>query len=229
MAYMRKEPKVMNGKKKVLIVDDHPIVCMGLTCLFNQEDDLLVCGEAHNTHEALEAIEELQPDVAIIDISLKGQSGIELIKNIKSHYPKFPILVLSIHDESIYAELVLRVGAMGYIMKQEASEKIVLAVRQVLKGDLYVSHDMTSHMLHKYLNGRSAISGSPMELLSDRELEVLRLMGQGFGTRQIANELIVGVKTIETYRAHLKKKLNIKNSTELVKYAIQWVQSEFIT
>jgi DNA-binding NarL/FixJ family response regulator len=225
---MKQELEAENDKKKVLVVDDHPIVCMGLACLVNQEEDLLVCGEAHNAHEALEAIEALQPDVAIVDISLRGQSGIELVKNIKIIYPKFPILVLSIHDESIYAELVLRAGAMGYIMKQEASEKIVLAIRQVLKGDLYVSHDMTSHMLHKYLKGRSAISGSPLELLSNRELEVLRLMGQGFGTRQIANELIVGVKTVETYRAQLKKKLKIKNTTELVKYAIQWVQGELI-
>lgn len=225
---MKQELKVENGKKRVLVVDDHPIVCMGLACLVNQEEDLLVCGEAHNAHEALEAIEALQPDVAIVDISLKGQSGIELIKNIKIHHSKFPILVLSVHDESIYAELALRSGAMGYIMKQEASEKILLAIRQVLKGDLYVSYDMASHMLHKYLNGRFAANGSPLELLSGRELEVLRLMGQGFGTRQIANELIVGVKTVETYRSHLKKKLKIKNSTELVKYAIQWVQSEHI-
>ena len=225
---MDKETEVKKGKKKVLIVDDHPIICMGLACLFNQEEDLLVCGEAHNAHEALEAIDALQPDVTIIDISLKGQSGIELIKNIRNKHPKFPILVLSVHDESIYAELVLRAGAMGYIMKQEASEKIVAAVHQVLNGDLYVSNQMASNMLHKYLNGRSAITASPLEILSDRELEVLRLMGQGYGTRQIANELIVGVKTVETYRSHLKKKLNLKNSPELVKYAIQWVQSELI-
>ncbi|MGA1841421.1 MAG: response regulator [bacterium] len=225
---MEKEPESKNSKKKVLIVDDHPIVCMGLSCLLNQEEDMLVCGEAHNAHEALEAIDVLHPDAATIDISLKGQSGIGLIKNIKNHYPRFPILVLSVHDESIYAELVLRAGAMGYIMKQEASERIVTAVRQVLKGDLYVSNHMASNMLHKYLNGRSAFNESPLELLSDRELEVLRLMGQGYGTRQIANELIVGVKTVETYRSHLKRKLNLKNSPELVKYAIQWVQSELI-
>jgi DNA-binding NarL/FixJ family response regulator len=201
---------------------------MGLTHLINQEEDLAVCGEAHNAHEALETFEVLQPDIAIVDVSLKGQSGIELIKNIKAHYPKFPILVLSVHDESIYAELVLRAGAMGYIMKQEASDNIIIAIRQVLNGDIYVSHNTASNMLYKYLNARPAMNGAPMELLSDRELEVLRLIGQGYGTRQIAKELFVGIKTVETYRAHIKKKLKLKNSAEMVKYAIQWVQSELI-
>jgi DNA-binding NarL/FixJ family response regulator len=225
---MKQEMKVKNNKKRVLVVDDHPIVCTGLACLVNQEEDLLVCGEAHNAHEALEAIEALQPDVAIIDISLKGQSGIELVKNIKMRQPKLPILVFSIHDESVYSEIVLRAGANGYIMKHEASEKIITAIHGVLEKDIYLSEKIASKILCKYFDRRPKKNGSLIELLSDRELEILRLIGQGYRNRQIAHELNLGVKTVETYRAHIKKKLKLKNSSELVKFAIQWTLSEMV-
>jgi DNA-binding NarL/FixJ family response regulator len=211
---------------RILVVDDHPIVCQGLAYLINQQNDLMVCGQANNTHHALDTIENLNPDIAIIDISFKGQSGIELIKTIKSRYPNFPILVFSVHDESIYAEIALRAGAKGYMMKQVACDNIIVAIRRILNGDIYVSEKMTSKILHKYLNSQSFSNGSSVEFLSDRELEVLRLIGQGFGTRQIASELFLGVKTVETYRANIKKKLNLKNASELVKYAIEWLQSE---
>jgi len=223
---MKQATKIKKEKKKVLIVDDHPIVCAGLTHLINQEEDLAVCREAHTAHEALETIEEIEPDIAIVDVSLKGQSGIELIKNIRIRYPELPILVFSIHDESIYSEITLRAGAKGYIMKQETSDKIITAIHRVLDGNIYISDRMASKMLCKFFDNQPGKNGSPSELLSDRELEVFRLIGMGFGTRQIANELFLGIKTIETYRAHIKKKLKLKNASELIKYAIQWVQSE---
>jgi DNA-binding NarL/FixJ family response regulator len=215
-------------KKKVLVVDDHPIVRMGLASLVNQEKDLLICGEARNAHEALEAIEELQPDVVIVDISLKGQSGIELVKNINMRYPNLPILVFSIHDESVYSEIVLRAGAKGYIMKQEANEKIITAIHRVLDKEIYLSETIASKILSKYFDRRSGKNGSPIELLTDRELEILRLIGQGYRNKKIAHELCLGVKTVETYRAHIKKKLKLKNSSELIKFAIQWTLSEMV-
>jgi DNA-binding NarL/FixJ family response regulator len=174
---MNQYPGIKKDKKRFFVIDAHPIVCMGLTHLINRGEDLMVFGEAHNYHEALENLDALQPDIAIIDIFLRGQSCIELIKNIKARCPKFPILVFSVHEEFLYAEIALRAGAKGYIMKHETSEKIIIAIRQVLNGDLYVSHDTASNMLYKYLDGRYAIHGSPLELLSDRELEVLQLVG----------------------------------------------------
>lgn len=225
---MKQELKANNDSKRVLVVDDHPVVCMGLACIVNQEGDLLVCGEAHNAHEALKAIEALQPDIAIVDISLKGQSGIELVKNIKMRYPELPILVFSIYDESIYSEIALRAGAKGYLMKQESNEKIINAIRRILDKDIYLSEKIASKILCKYFEKRSKKNGSLIEILSDRELEVLRLIGQGYRNRQIARELYIGVKTVETYRSHLKKKLKLKDSSELTKFAIQWTMSEMV-
>ncbi|MGA1840172.1 MAG: response regulator transcription factor [bacterium] len=226
---MKQKTKENKDTKKVLVVDDHPIVCMGLSYLVNQEEDLVICGEARNAHEALEAIEALEPDVAIVDISLKGQSGIELVKNIKIRYPKLPILVFSIHDEYVYSEIVLRAGAKGYVMKQEANEKIITAIHRVLDKEIYLSERIASKILRKYFDKRSDKNGSPIELLSDRELEILRLIGQGYRNRQIAQELYLAIKTIETYRTHIRKKLKLKNSSELVKYAIQWTLSEMVS
>ncbi|MBN2372444.1 response regulator transcription factor [bacterium] len=217
-------------KTRILVVDDHPVVRLGLAYLINQNEDLLVCGEADSAHKALDAIEKLCPDMAIVDVCLKGQSGIGLIKNIKGRYPEFPILVLSIHDENVYAEHVLRAGAKGYIMKNDASSNIIHAIRKVLNGEIYVSEKMTSKILNKFINEHpSCSSGSPIEFLSDRELEVFHLLGQGYGTRQIAEELYLSIKTVETYRGHIKNKLNLKNASELVKYAIKWVQRETIS
>lgn len=213
------------NRTKILVVDDHPIVRQGLSLLINQEEDLQVCGEAENAHEALNAIESLEPDMAIVDISLEGVNGVELIKNIKARFPGLLILVLSMHDESLYAERALRAGANGYIMKQEANEKVMEAIRQVLAGEIYVSDKLASKMLHQFVAGKSTPDGSLVQRLSDRELEVFQLIGQGHGTRQIAEELHLSVKTIESYRAHIKDKLKLKNATELVRYAIQWVQS----
>ncbi|MEO6036560.1 MAG: response regulator transcription factor, partial [Verrucomicrobiota bacterium] len=183
--------------------------------------------EAENAHKALDAIATTKCDVAIIDISLGGSSGIELLKNIKVRYPKLLVLILSMHDESVYAQRALRAGAAGYIMKQEATERVLVAIRKVLGGEVYLSEKLGTRMLNQLVGGRSAtLSGSPIEELSDRELEVFGLIGQGHGTRPIAEKLHLSVKTIESHRAHIKEKLNLKNATELVHHAIQWAQSE---
>lgn len=216
--------KKTEGPKKnshrILIVDDHPIMREGLAQLLNHEKDFSIVGQFEEAGKAFEAIGALKPDVAIVDISLKNSSGIELLKNIKVHYPKLLVLVLSMHDESLYAERMLRAGASGYIMKQEATEKVLVALRKVLNGEIYLSEKMSAKLMHQLIGGKSA-GGSLMERLSDRELEVFGLIGEGKGTREIAQQLNLSVKTIESHRAHIKEKLNLKNATELVHRAIQ--------
>jgi DNA-binding NarL/FixJ family response regulator len=211
-----------NGKYRILLVDDHPIVRQGLAEMIDQQRDLQVCGTADDVHKALEVLEKVKPDLVIADISLKGSNGIELLKNIKVRFPRTLVLVLSMHDESLYAVRALRAGAAGYIMKQEATEKVLTAIHQVLSGEIYLSERMEKKMMHQLVGGRTARTGSPIEDLSDRELEVFGLIGQGHGTRQIAEELHLSIKTIESHRAHIKEKLNLRNATELVQHAIQW-------
>jgi DNA-binding NarL/FixJ family response regulator len=222
----KKQPNKTDEKKaNILIVDDHPIVRQGLTELVNHENDLIVCGQAEDANQAMKAVKELKPDIVIVDISLKETSGMELIKDLNVQYPKLPLLALSMHDESLYAERVLRAGAKGYIMKAEATEKVIMAIRKILSGEIYISDKMASKMMRKLVGGSSEINASPVELLSDRELEVFQLIGKGFGTRQIAERLYLSVKTIETYRAHIKEKLNLEDSAALLRYAIQWINS----
>ncbi len=221
--------KIMGTKKsaaRILIVDDHPLLRQGIAELINNEPDLEVCGEAEDPHKAIDAMEKLNPDVIILDISLKGASGIELLKNIKVRFPRLLVLILSMHDESVYAHRALRAGAAGYIMKQEASEKVLVAIRKILSGEVYLSEELGSRMLNRLVGGRSSLNGSPIEELSDRELEVFGLIGQGHGTRPIAEKLHLSVKTVESHRAHIKEKLNLKSANELVHHAIQWAQSE---
>ena len=215
-----------NGKTRVLIVDDHPLLRKGVSQLIDQEKDMAVVGEAEDAHKAITAIESTKPDVALVDISLNGASGIELLKNIKVRFPKLRMLVLSMHDESVYAYRALRAGVSGYIMKQEGTEKVLTAVRKVAHGEIYLSERLGNRMLHTLVNGHTSTASSPVEELSDRELEVFNLIGQGHGTRPIAEKLHLSVKTIESHRAHIKEKLNLQNATELVHHAIQWVQSE---
>jgi DNA-binding NarL/FixJ family response regulator len=211
-------------KSRVFVVDDHPIVRSGLAQLINREPDLSVCGDAEEMHAALRAIDALKPDILIVDISLKGPDGLDLLKNIRSRDPHLPILILSMHDESIYAERALRAGANGYIMKQEATERVLVALRRILNREIYVSDRVANRMLMQFVGGAAASHGnrSPVEDLSDRELEVLRLMGEGHTTKHIAEDLHLSVKTVETYQCHLKEKLGLKNSRELVQFAIQW-------
>ena len=219
----KKSPQEKIKKIKIFIVDDHPIVRRGLTQVINQEPDMIVCGEAENSQMTLEALKKGLPDAMIVDLSLKNESGIELIKDIKARYPAVMILVVSMYDEAFYAERVLRAGAKGYIMKQQISDLIASAIRQVIGGEVYLSPAMSAKILKKVTGGKEV--SSPMERLSDRELEVFRLIGSGLGTRQIAEKLSRSVKTIETYRDHIKQKLTLKDSSELNQAAIQWLQS----
>jgi DNA-binding NarL/FixJ family response regulator len=213
-----------SDKVRILIVDDHPVTRRGLAEVINMETDLEVCGQAEDAAAALVAIGKLKPDLAIIDVSLQGASGIELMKNVKLQYPTLPMLALSMHDESLYAERALKAGAKGYIMKHEAIEKVIGAIKRILKGEIYVSDNMTARMVNKLVGGGDS-GTTGIESLTDRELEVFRLIGMGHGTRQIATELFLSVKTIESYRAHIKEKLALDSATELTQHAIQWVNS----
>ena len=215
--------KTIPDKAKIIIVDDHPIVRQGLAELINHENDLVVCGQAEGALDAMEVIKDLEPDIVIVDISLKDISGLELIKDIRVRYPQTPVLVLSMHDESLYAERSLRAGAKGYIMKQEATGKVVTAIRKVLMGELYISDRMTARMVDRLVGG--VAESSPINALSDRELEVFDMLGQGHGTRYISEKLHLSIKTIETYRAHIKRKLNLSDATELIQHAVQWVNN----
>lgn len=208
-------------KATVFIVDDHSVVRQGLGLIINQEEDLEVGGGAGDEAEALAAMMKQQPDVAVIDLSLKGGSGLDLIKAIRERGWTFPILVLSMHDEALYAERALRAGANGYIMKEQADEAVLDGLRTVLKGELFVSREVQSRMLQQYIGGQKELSG--VETLSDRELQVFELIGQGLSTQQIADRLELSVKTIEAHRVRIKKKLNTDTASQLMQQAVLWV------
>ncbi len=214
------------AKIRVLLVDDHPILRKGLAQLINLEPDMVVCGEAEDGPKAFEAAGTLNPDVAVIDVSLKGSNGIELIKNLKARYPDLPTLMLSMYDESLYAERALRAGSLGYIMKEEAIEQVLVAIRRVLTGEIFLSDKMKAKMLQQLATGRTKQVLSPIEALTDRELEVFRMIGEGKSTRQIATDLHLSVRTVEAYREYIKAKLTLKNSTELVQHAFHWVHQK---
>ena len=213
-------------KKRILIVDDHPIVREGLITIINHEKDFEVCGEADEAREALKAISELEPDVVLVDITLKDSDGIELTKNLKSRYPTLPVIVLSIHDEFTYAERALRAGAQAYLMKEVVSQNIVAAIHTVLSGEIYVSNTMGKKMLRKLAAGKADVIGDPVDSLSDRELEIFRLIGQGYRPSKIAKSMHLSVKTVETYRGRIKEKLNLADADELLRFAIRWAGSE---
>jgi DNA-binding NarL/FixJ family response regulator len=208
-------------KKTVFVVDDHPLLRQGLALMINREHDLMVCGEAEEAQTAMREIAAKQPDILIADISLNGPDGLDLLKSLRMLYPTLPVLILSMHDESIYAERSLRARANGYIMKAEATEKVLIAVRRILGGEIYLSDRMANKLLHQYVSGSSADVNSRLSALSDRELEVFRLIGEGNSTRQIAEKLHLSVKTVETYQAHIKEKLSLHSGRELVQHAIQ--------
>lgn len=214
------------ARKAVLVVDDHPLMRQGLALLINQQQDMHVCGEAEEAHAAMQAIAEHRPDIVILDISLNGPDGLEVLKNIRASDPDLPVLILSMHDEAIYAERALRARANGYIMKQEATEKVLVAVRRILNGDLYLSDRVSNKMLHQYIGGAPSMIQSRIASLSDRELEVFRMIGEGYGTREIAEELHLSIKTVETYQAHIKEKLSLRSGRELIQHAIQWKINE---
>jgi DNA-binding NarL/FixJ family response regulator len=213
-------------KRKIFLVDDHPLVREWLTNLINQQPDLIVCGESESAPEALAAIGRNRPDAAIVDISLKDSSGLDLIKSLKEIHPDVSVLALSMHDEFLYAERALRAGAKGYIMKRETTRKVVEAVRRVLDGKLYISNNVAEALAEKSVSGKTAKDQNPIEHLSDRELEVFEMLGQGLGTRQIADNLKVSIKTVQVYCARMKEKLNVGSATELLREAIRWNESK---
>ncbi|HEV7868485.1 MAG TPA: response regulator transcription factor [Chthoniobacteraceae bacterium] len=225
-AEQKETPAVEARQKRILIVDDHPVFRRGIAALLAEQPDLVVCGEAENAPAALEAMRRLNPDVALVDISLPGTNGIELVKSMVAEQPKLGILMLSMHDESLYALRSLRAGAKGYLMKAEAMTSVIAALRKVISGDVYVSPRFSERLVFKAIQSLEGGMGSPVDKLSDRELEVLQLLGKGFGTREIANELHLSIKTIETHRAHIKEKLGFKDAGEMVRFAIDWVAQE---
>ena len=211
-------------RTRLLIVDDHPITRAGLVHLINRQPDMVVCGEAKNAAEALDAVDAGKPDLVLADIALPGKSGLELIKDIKAIHPGLPTLVISMHDESLYAERVLRAGARGYITKHEGGEKLLQAIRHVLSGQIYVSEKMSAHILEIFSCGQTAPARSLIAQLSDREFEVFELLGEGVSAHEIARRLHLSTKTVDAHRANIKSKLTIKTNSELISYAARWME-----
>jgi DNA-binding NarL/FixJ family response regulator len=212
----------LSVKSRVILVEDHPVVRHGLAALIDDEPDLAICGLAESGGDALKLISQMKPDVVIIDIALGHESGLELIRQVHETWSSMPILALSMHDEALYAERALRAGAMGYIMKKEAMDKVMNAIRRVLAGDIYISERMASRMVHKLIDRPGGKPGSPLEQLSDREFEVFNLIAQSIGPKEIAQRLSLSVKTIETHREHIKEKLGLKSGAELTRFALEW-------
>jgi DNA-binding NarL/FixJ family response regulator len=219
-------PRGEGDKARVFIVDDHPIVRRGLQFILNLEPNMMVCGEAESGPEALRKIPLAKPDVAIVDLSLKGGSGLDLIKDLRSQFPKLKLLVFSMHDEMFYAQRVLRLGAQGYITKEEGAERAVEALRLILKGKRYVSQAIADRIFNTLSGSASDGEASSVDQLSDRELEVLQLIGSGMGTRTISERLSLSIKTIESYRENIKAKLGLNDAAELTSYAYKWVNRE---
>jgi len=215
-------------KSKIFIVDDHPLVREWLTTLIDQTSDLVVCDGAEDAQSALKGIARSHPDLAIIDLSLGGDSGIDLIRMIREKFPKVAMVVLSMHDERVYAERSIRAGARGYIMKRESSKKVVDAIRQVLQGNVYLSTELTELFAQKFISGGAGGDASPISQLSDRELEVFRFIGQGYETREIAETLQVNIKTVQTYCTRIKDKLNLSSGAELLREAIRWNDTSLV-
>ncbi len=211
---------------KILIVDDHPIFRMGMKELINQEEDFTVCAVAADIAEALNALKEESPDMAIIDVALADENGLDLVKQIHKDHKDFPMLVLSMHDESAWAERAIRAGARGYVMKKEASESVISALRGMREGKIHVSNNMVSQLLHKLQEDPQDQEKTTEESLTEREIEVYHLLGSGLSTREIADEMTLGIKTIGTYRDRIKQKLGLKNATELTRRAVLWTSNK---
>jgi DNA-binding NarL/FixJ family response regulator len=220
--------KSKKEKHKIFIIDDHPLLREGLARLINLQPDLCVCGEASTTQQALKSIPILKPDIVILDLTLMASNGMDFLKDKNSRSLKSRVLVLSMHEESLYAERALRAGARGYIMKQEASKEVLKAIHHILAGEIYLSEKMAAKMLHKVASGLTEEKTLPEGALSDRELQVFQSIGQGRGTRQIAEELHISAKTVESYRAHIKIKMNLKNAHELTQHAVHWVENNHL-
>ncbi|HIG27330.1 MAG TPA: response regulator transcription factor [Verrucomicrobiales bacterium] len=216
----------IDERKKILTVDDHPIMRQGLIQLIENEPDLMICSEAQSAEEVVSKVIEFEPDLVLADITLPGRNGIELIKDLQAMKPDLPVLVLSMHDESMYAERVLRAGGRGYIMKQEGGKKLIEAIRQVLDGQISVSKKMAAKILEIFSGSETKGVQSPVDRLTNREIEVFQFLGQGLSTRQIAQQLHLSVKTVEVHRAHIKEKLGIESAPKLMRYAVCWLESQ---
>jgi DNA-binding NarL/FixJ family response regulator len=214
--------KTVARKSRVFIVDDHPLVREGLTNLINGQNDLIVCGQAKDSGQAIKGIVKARPDVALIDISLENESGLELVKQLGNQFPQVALIILSMHDEALYAERALRAGARGYVMKHETSKSVLASIRRVLGGGVYVSERIVNRMVRRLASSREPVAGSPVERLSDRELEIFRLLGQGRTTSQIAGDLNLSLKTVQAYCARAKEKFGVTSLTELLRAAIRW-------
>ena len=218
--------RLSKSKTLILVVDDHPMMRQGLAALINNEPDLTVCCEAESAGQAMDAIALRKPDLVLADITLPDKSGLELIKDIQAMHPGLRVLVVSMHDESLYAERVLRAGGRGYVMKQEGGKRLMEGIRRVLAGDVYVSDKMSKRILEIFTGQRSTSTGSPVERLTDREFEVFQLIGEGKATRDIAGKLHLSVKTVEVHRLHIKEKLELTDSTSLIRYAVRWIETQ---
>jgi DNA-binding NarL/FixJ family response regulator len=227
MPAMSKPPpaRPANKRVRILLVDDHPLVRERLTEIVSREPDLMVCGEAEDRHDAIAAVGAKHPDLIIVDLALKSSDGLELIKDVRTRWPKVQMLVVSMHDESLYAERVIRAGAQGYITKQEATKKILLAIRRVMAGSIYLNERVAAHIIGRLTARSSTVAATPAEVLADRELQVFDLTGRGLNTSDIATRLHIAVKTVETYRARIKEKLKLKDSSELLQLAISWTHN----
>ena len=220
MVLENREPEKLT-EKRIIVIDDHPIVSEGLKSLIRHEKDLVVCGHTENAYEAVSDIKKMKPDIIIVDISLKEMNGLELIKKIRINYPKGLILVLSMHDEKVYAERTLKAGVKGYLMKQQSAKSIITAIREILNGQLYISDQVRTRLMNKLVKGR--LGDDPeIDRLSNREFEVFLLIRKGHGTHQISNQLHLNTKTVESHRRNIKIKLGLKDSVQLLKYAFQW-------
>jgi DNA-binding NarL/FixJ family response regulator len=219
----------MLDKKKILLVEDHPIFRLGLVALINQEEDLIAFGNAKDVNQAIIDIEETDPDLIIADISLKNSDGIDLVKHVKLHHKDIPVLVLSMHDEYLYAQRALAAGARGYIMKQEAMESVVTAIHHVLEGKIYLNEKVKEHILSTMSNPQEARKKTPIDRLTDRELQVFKMIGRGFSSREIAERLFLSIKTIGTYRERIKEKLSLKQANELVRCAVHFEKTGQVT
>ena len=226
---MNPEPSgALARKNSVFVVDDHPLVREGLANLINAQDDLTVCGEAEDSAQAIAGMVKARPHVALIDISLQNESGLELVKHLATQFPYVALIVLSMHDETLYAERALRAGARGYVMKREASKNVLASIRRVLEGGVFVSERIVSRMATKAAEPRQAAASSPIERLSDRELEIFRLLGQGRTTSQIAGDLNLSLKTVQAYCARAKEKFGVRSLTELLRAAIRWEDARHV-
>jgi DNA-binding NarL/FixJ family response regulator len=211
---------------RVFLVDDHAIIRLGYVALIKGEPDMEVCGEAGNAIEALGLIRGVKPDIVVADIGLEGMNGIEMVKHLKAELPDLPVLVISMHDESLYAERALAAGARGYLMKSIADTMMITAIRQIVNGGFHLSEKINQRILTRFTTGRPAVASSPLELLSDREIEIFELIGRGLSTGQIASTIMISPKTVETYRGRIKEKIGVDSTSELVQQAVFWVQSK---